>query len=738
MLADVDRALRPELEQLIEADRRNADGFLLSAPPAPDDSEAAPAEIPEDSAQVPPAFAGFRPLSLIGQSEHASVFLAERAGPLDTTTRVALKVIRSPAAGAALLRRFEQEHRIIALMDHPNVAHFLGAGALPDGRAYLALEHVPGCPITTLARREKLALRERLFLFTQACLGVEHAHQRGIIHRDLKPSNIIAARSSSGALTVKVIDFGIAKAIDAGKAAGTLTSPGQFVGTLPYMSPEQVRADPGIDTRSDIYSMGAVLYELLTDGPLVDPSAGGPVTLIDTILHASAPPPSARNRAARGDLDTITGAALAKDPARRYASIADLRHDVERYLNGLPIVARRPSLAYLGRKFIARHRLLTIVTFVAVAAIAVAAGREWQVQNQRFDLAVDIARRWFDEIRAMARDADFRSKRGPLVHRLDLASAQLFDQAPGAPGVRRLRADVLVALGDLEHEEGRPAHALVRFREAAAIREALYLQAPQTPDLRSDLSIALVRTGDVLRDLQQDEEGLALYRRALALDEQTFAESPTTPRAITVLAWSYDRLGIYAQYHEGEAAAAALYKKEFDLFHKLIRVERSADAYRGLANVETHFGFLLCQRDPAAARAFLRDAVAHADEAAGIEPDDRLALATRIESRLHLLLSPIAPTDGAEFRGVADETLTQARALAARDPDDTIFLRDLADALGAAGTAALRCGDQRAAVGLFREEIDCARRLLAMHPDDPGDAGRLAFAAGKIGGTAER
>ncbi|MGC1298686.1 MAG: serine/threonine-protein kinase, partial [Alloacidobacterium sp.] len=326
-------------------------------------------------------------LELIGQGGMGEVWLAEQKQPV--RRRVAIKLIKTGMDTREVVARFESERQALALMDHPAIAKVFDAGSTPEGRPYFVMEYVAGIPITDYCDQHKLTVRQRMELFVRVCEGVQHAHQKAIIHRDLKPSNILVSEVDAKPMP-RIIDFGVAKATSQKLTAETMyTRVGTMVGTVGYMSPEQ--ADPireDVDTRTDVYSLGAVLYELLTSAlpldfkklaydevlrRLRDQDALRPSTKVTTLGGDSTI--AARNRGSdpptlvrelRGDPDAIALKALEKDRARRYASASELSADIGRYLRNEPVTAHPPSIAYRSRKYLRRHRL-----GLAVAAIAV-------------------------------------------------------------------------------------------------------------------------------------------------------------------------------------------------------------------------------------------------------------------------------------------------------------------------------------------------------------------------------
>ncbi len=340
----------------------------------------------------------YKLLSILGEGGYGIVYLAEQLRPVKR--RVALKVIKPGMDTKHVIARFEAERQALALLDHANIAHVFNAGTTEAGRPYFVMEYVKGVPLTEHCDRHKLTIEERLNLFLKVCEAVQHAHQKGIIHRDIKPSNILVSFEGKKAIP-RIIDFGVAKAISQSLTERTLvTEQGQFIGTPEYMSPEQAEmTSQDIDTRTDIYSLGVVLYELMTGSLPFDPRTlreGGFDHIRHIIREEDPKTPSTRlstvsgeestkiaklrrtdvrtlGRKLHGDLDWITIKAMEKDRTRRYQTAHTLGEDIQRHLNNEPVLAGPPSKIYRLQKFILKHRTQAIGIAIAGVLTAIIA-----------------------------------------------------------------------------------------------------------------------------------------------------------------------------------------------------------------------------------------------------------------------------------------------------------------------------------------------------------------------------
>ncbi len=454
-------------------------------------------------------------LDVLGEGGMGVVYLAEQDNPKRT---VALKVMRPGSISARLLRRFELESQVLGRLQHPGIAQVYEAGVFESGsmhdggrvaQPFFAMEHVRGVPLTVFAQGRNpvgraLALRERLALFVEICDAVQHAHAKGVIHRDLKPANILVIDDAGapGRGRPKVLDFGVARATDGDVAAATLqTDIGQLVGTVPYMSPEQVAGDPNeLDTRSDVYTLGVVLYELLC-GRLPHRLGDKTVPEAVRIINQEEPdPPSNVDRGLRGDLQTIILKALEKDRSRRYQSAADLAADVRRFLADEPITARPPSVLYQASKFARRHKgLVAGLSVAGVLLVAGVAGVSWQ--------AVRATRGW-DEAERRREEAE-------------LARERASEEADNALAVNRLLNDML-ASADPENALGREVTVReVLDQTARSVAESLAARPRVHVSIRGTLSNTYRSIGDLDSAVEHARAGLDAAREAFGADSDT-------------------------------------------------------------------------------------------------------------------------------------------------------------------------------------------------------------------------
>jgi non-specific serine/threonine protein kinase/serine/threonine-protein kinase len=532
--------------------------------------EPATTEISSLPLDAPSQIGPYRILQKLGEGGMGEVYWAEQDKPIRRD--VALKLIKAGMDTRQVVARFESERQALALMNHPNIARVFDAGATEHARPYFVMEYVRGVPIIEYCDKHRLTTPERLALFIHVCAGVQHAHQRGIIHRDIKPSNVLVTVEDDRPVP-KIIDFGVAKATAQRLTEKSIyTQIGVLVGTPEYMSPEQAELTVSdIDTRTDVYSLGVLLYELLIGvRPLrhadlrkasfteicrmiQEDQPAKPSTRLTSMGDASIEAARLRKsdplnlaRELRGDLDWITMKALEKDRSRRYASPNEFAADIDRHLRHEPVLAGPPSVVYRTRKFVRRHRVgVAAVGFVAVALVLGLVSTAYGlVRATRAESATRIEAGTAEQVSSFLVDlfevSDPSEARGNTITAREILDAGVERIEVGLADEPRLRARLLDTIGRVYSNLGLLRDAEPLLRSALTTRQEI---------LGHDhgATLATMRElGNLLNDLDHYDEAKALLLEAIAIHERLHGnEDPQTLEAKNALARVYYRQGRY-------------------------------------------------------------------------------------------------------------------------------------------------------------------------------------------------
>ncbi len=712
-----DRATRDEVDALLSEEKVVRPSFLQSRPRLEEHED--PRQGASDAADAPCAgqviSERFQLIRRIGEGGMGQVWLAEQRSPV--RRQVALKLIRAGMYDESVAKRFRAERQSLAIMDHPTIAKVFDAGTTAQGQPYLVMEYVPGLPITQYCDQKKLKIADRLELFIQACEGVQHAHQKAIIHRDLKPANILVVEID-GKPVPRIIDFGLAQATSPHLDGETLiTQPGYFIGTPGYMSPEQ--ADPNIDdldTRTDVYSLGAVLYVLLAGAQPFEITTGKrlPLDQLFKKLREEEPPsPSAkvsgdRERLTataesrgtvpkqlahqlRGDLDWITMKALDKDRTRRYGTPSELAADIGRYLNREPVSARPASTGYRLRKYVLRHTALVAgiatVVFVLLSGAAFStyeAMRASQARqaalNQR-----DLAERRFNDVHRLASEVIFNLQNqllaipGTTQVRKDLVAVAinyLDALAKDAATDRPLQGELVAAylkMGEIQGDPGGTENlgdlpaALESYSKAEQLARTLVAQAP-TSRAKGVLVDALVAQARAAHSAHQPARAAAKAMEALAIARERVRSDPADEGAQFQLGAALQSAALFG----GTKNAVPYLEEQTSVFERLLaRDPGDSDRGRNAALAHKYLASYLID-GPDLDRAFTHlkraeELDASAVRAAPGNPDRKMGLAIDLSQWAEYYEGK---KDFATAIRYTRASLAIRRALASADPKD--------------------------------------------------------------------
>lgn len=622
--------------------------------------------------------------SFLGAGGSAVVYRALQDQP---SRPVALKIMATSAGVTdEMARRFAREARVLAQLRHPGIAQIYDYGvAAINGHEhqYCAMELVEGNALTVAAVELQLTTTERIELLIQVCEAVAYAHQRGIVHRDLKPANLLV-EISNGEPMVRVLDFGIARFVDARHDVdGDLTEVHQVIGTLPYMSPEQLDLGRPVDTRCDIYGAGVVGYELLT-GVLPIATDGMSTAAAVARIRESAPLPLTRVRQdLDADLDHVFAKALAKDPDERYPSMAAFAADLRAVQECRSVTARRPTRVYLLRKFVRRNPRATALGALCLLVTAAGAfGTTWgwlaarksnAALQRQLDQTVDSARFLVrDVMRNLDRVAGTADTRRALLERLCVQLAELRERMPLDTDLIEDHARALTHLSDALAVSERADDALAMRYQALELFRQLAVQEPGNLNRLADVSIALVKIGDIYKGWVERHRAQRIYHEAYEIDLNLVEKAPDSAAFLDQLAWSHDRCGGLAKDLEDFEQAEWHFARRLAITERLLELDGARPATRhGYIMINGYLAEFAERRgDFESAETRLRIAIDESARLAADLPDHRLYQEVYANSSRDLADFLVRQGRVGEAGAHFDTAARITRALHEQDPND--------------------------------------------------------------------
>jgi eukaryotic-like serine/threonine-protein kinase len=718
-----DVELRAEVEALLQEEERAAK--LMSAPAAEFGAELLRDEATTSELSAGEMLGDYRITSLLGEGGMGEVYLAD-----DTHfgRQVAIKLIKQGFGTKEFVRHFRQEERILAALNHPKIARLYGGAVTQNGLPYFVMEYVEGIPLETYSSQHGLKTGERLALFRKVCAAVSYAHQNLVIHRDLKPANIRVTAEGEP----KLLDFGIARLLDPDTAqTDNQTVVTTRVMTANYASPEQRRGER-MTTASDVYSLGVVLYELLAgEKPGVRKDGEAELRKLDT------------------DLDNIIGKALRTEPERRYTSVGQFSEDIRRYLEGLPVTARKDTFAYRASRFVGRHKIglavAASVAFLLIGATIVASWEAHRANEQRI-----LAERRFEQVRRLADSLMFEihdsvkdlagstPTRRLIVSRALEYLDSLAHDASGNSALQRELATAYEKIGDIQGNPysaniGDTDGALTSYRKALQIREN-FPPAAITTDTQMELGRTYRALGDIMDQKGDIKEMLREYRHSLLIYARLAQSEPKKPAVQDELARAYETLADgLGRTANADAEIVTNYQKSLIIREELVRRDSSnLKLRRGLALILMKLGGASDPHQPEAIAA-IRRGVVTLESLAAADPDNGRARREVGWGYKQLGTTQVAAEDYPGAVESLQKSLAIKESFAVADPQNAQASFDLASGHVDLAEALTGEGDPVPAVGHARQAITIVTALLSADPTNAIYSRNLAIYEEKLG-----
>ena len=674
---------------------------------------------------------GYKIVSLLGEGGMGEVYLAD-----DTSLgrKVAIKLLKYGLGTANLVRHFHQEEKILAGLTHPNIAQLYGGAVTANGLPYFVMEYVDGPRVDDYCRDKRLQISERLELFRKICSAVSYAHQRLVIHRDIKPANIRVTSEGEP----KLLDFGIAKLVDPAASAIEQTMTFAAVMTPEYASPEQVRGE-NVTTASDVYSLGIVLYELLTGQKPYKIDNRTPGNVVRAITEQEPTKPSTavakgdgnikiqipNSKLLRGDLDNIVLMAIRKEPERRYVSVGQFAEDIRRHLEGRPVIARKDTVGYRTSKFVARNKIaVAAAALIVLTLIGGLITTAWQahVANRRFNDVRHLAHSLMFEIHDSVKDLQGSTPTRRLI--VTRALEYLDNLAREAGRDTSLQEELATAYEKVGDIQGNPYSAnlgdtdgaLISYRKALAIRERLNARGPTT-ELQMELGRSYRGLGDILEQKGEIAETVRNYRRSLSIFEKLAAAQPTEFSVQDELARAYETLGDgLGRAANSDAERLACYQKALPIRQNLLS-QRSGDR-KLRRSVALTFLKVGATSDPAKpiAVANIKRAITMLEALAKEDPNSERARREVGYAYYQLGNTLSEAHDFAAALESRRKAFAIRQEIAAEDPKNVQARFDLAVAHGDLAEALSDTGDSDSALERARQSLSILQELAKSDP----------------------